>query len=245
MKKRIILFLALALLPALPSLGQTARRINEIKKNYNYLWSEATMETAAAAYQVANEYLQQKVKEYAAEKKIDGDYLIIKNMSSKCDTIHQPRGDMVKVFMYIKKVDIAPAAVVVQNMGTAVPAAPTQVPVATTVPATVEPVAGHGRKLDVAWQQAVIDDLLSAPSFAEARNKLTRMKSEFKIKKYGVPAACSDADAAFWLIGDSAGKVVTVLGPLQGGSRTDFRSLSTGTLTAYKNYDSMWFILSK
>ncbi|MBR0301317.1 MAG: hypothetical protein IJQ93_13520, partial [Bacteroidales bacterium] len=187
-----------------------------------------------------------------AEKKMESQYLTIKNLSSKCDTIRQPRGDMVKVFMYIKKVDIAPAAGVVQNTGTAAPVTPVQLPVPVTDPAPAPapagpsaPAAAPGRKLDVAWQQAVIDDLLSAPSFAEARNKLYRMKSEFKVKRYGVPAACNDSDAAFWLIGGADGKVVTVLGPVQGGSRTDFRTLSTTSLPAYKNHEAMWFILSK
>lgn len=246
MKLRITLLFLVIMLPSIQLAGQSVRRINEIKKNYNYLWAEATMETTDAAYQVANEFLSEKVKDYAVEKKMNGEFLSIKNMSSKCDTIRQPRGDMVKVFIYIKKTDIAPVESVVSVSGKTVSGGQAQTPQAVAEPVAPQPVTPSDRgKLKEVWQQNVIDELLSASSFAEARGKLSRMKAEFKIKKYGVPAACSDASSAFWLIGDAAGKVVTVLGPVSDGGRTDFRTLSTGALTSYKNYDAMWFILSK
>lgn len=38
-------------------------------------------------------------------------------------------------------------------------------------------------KLEVAWQQEVVDKLLSAASYSEARSILTRLKAEFKIKR--------------------------------------------------------------
>lgn len=245
MKLKTTLFLFVILMSSIQLAGQSVRRINEIKKNYNYLWAEATMETTTAAYQVANEYLSQKVKEYAVEKKLDGEFLSIKNMSSKCDTIRQPRGDMVKVFIYIKKTDISPVEGVVSVNGKAPSAGLVQSPASATQNHEPKPEPSESRKLKEPWQQNVIDELLSASSFADARGKLSRMKAEFKIKKYGVPAACSDAAAAFWLIGDSSGKVLTVLGPVKDGERTDFRSLSAGAITSYTNCDAMWFILSK
>ena len=275
MKRIVILFLAL--MTALPSLeAQSVRQMNMIKRSSQYIYSEATMETSDEAYKMAYERLLAEVKNYAQSKKqlSEENNIAIRNISSKCESIEMQRGEMYKVFLYVKKSDIEDAANItilvsdenkekenvvaiggewaLQNDQThytrpvqkekekAVtnPAAEAKV----TTPAPKP--AGTASKLPEAWKQNAIDQLLNAPSFAEARAMMSVMKREYKIKKYGRPAECTDWNAAFWLIGDADGNVVTVLGPEEDG-RTDFKNLVKTSLDDFSGNYAVWFTLSK
>ncbi len=263
----------LAIWPTLDA--QSLRQMNMIKRSSQYIYSEATMATAEEAHQVAYERLLAEIKTYAQGKKqlTDENNIAIRNISSKCESIEMPRGEMFKVFLYVKKSDINEAAnltvlvkdgenasevVSIGNEWTLKPDTVQDLPSEnkeTGKKKTGDPVkvatnvnhsgaADPSLKLNEAWKQKAIDELLNAPSFAEARSLMSVMKREFKIKKYGRPAECADWNGAFWLIGDAEGRVVTVLGPEDDG-RTDFRKLSKTDLNEFSGYDAVWFTLSK
>ncbi len=90
--------------------GQGTKKINSIKRSSQYLYAEATMPTAAEALEVANDLLLIQVKEYAGNKKgFEDKDILIRNISSARDSVQLRRGDMVKVFLYVKKSDIQTA----------------------------------------------------------------------------------------------------------------------------------------
>ena len=274
MMKRLLL-IATMLATVFPIWGQNTKKMNSIKRNPLYLYAEATMETAAEAYDVANDLLLIQVKEYTDSKKAFRDKdVLIRDIQGHQDSLQIRRGEMVKVFLYVKKSNIldvenvtlvgkkstaektetldaektekvtsttATETVTEAEPATVPEAAPDPDPI--TVPAEREAaVEDPSLKLEAAWQQEVVDQLISAESFYKARSVLSRLKSEFKIKKTGPMAACKNPEEVFLLIGkDSA--VVTVLGP-GSTSRTDFKSLSK-TTDNYNGYDKVWFIFSK
>jgi len=282
MMKRL-LFIVTMLTAVVPVWGQNTKKMNSIKRNPLYLYAEATMETASEAYEVANDLLLIEVKEYTDSKKSFRDKdVLIRDIRGHQDSLQIRRGEMVKVFLYVKKSNILDAenvTLVEKNSAAEKAEAPdtekaeipdtnkTEKGTSTTAAETVteaEPSAVHetapapdpitvptereatvenpSLKLESAWQQEVVDQLLSSASYSEARTVLSRLKAEFKIKKTGPMATCKNPEEVFLLIGkDSA--VVTVLGP-GGTSRTDFKSLSK-TSDNYNGYDKIWFTFSK
>ena len=110
----------------------------------------------------------------------------------------------------------------------------------------VEAVPGHedaSLKLQVAWQQNVVDQLLGAESFPAAKALISRMKAEYKIKKTGPLATCKNPAECYMLVGKD-GKVETVLGP-GSSTRTDFRTLTSAPATLPANMDIIWFTFAK
>lgn len=251
--KRILTCLLALLMVATMAWSQGTKKINSIKRSTQYLYAEATMPTAGEAFEVANDLLLIQIKEYAGGKKAFEDKdILIRNINSARDSVQLRRGDMVKVFLYVKKSDIQTADNVTLLAGDSTgkpqePLAPGNVE-KVSLPAQEEKVpeaapAQEGLKLAVAWQQNVVDQLLGAESFSAAKALLSRMKAEYKIKKTGPLASCKNPAESFMLVGQN-GKVATVLGP-GSSARTDFRSLTTvpGALPA--DSEIIWFTFAK
>lgn len=232
------------------------KKINEIKRNTKYLYAEATTKTADESRQVAMELLNTYIEDYvASESKLSSaDKIIIKDVESKSESIQMKRGDMVRVFVYVKKADIIPATdntTVIVNENKTEPVVKekkkkkSDAETVTVPPAQVEPIAGDASlKLEVAWQQAVVDDLLECNTFAEARALLSRLKAEYKVKRHGSPNTCKDSDGSFWMIEGDDGKVAALLGP-GNGQRTNFKTMQPDSLDNYSGSTAVWFTLSK
>lgn len=251
MGKRIVMFL-LAVLTFQAGWSQQSdtKKINSIKRNKQYIYAEATMDTEDAAYQVAEELLTTYINEYIESKKKlnQAGSVIVKDITSKCDKIRMMRGDMFRVFVYVKKSDLIPA----ENALTLVkPEEPA------TEPDSLESlqeeegetfsgeiVRNENLKLNVAWQQAVVDELLTASSLTAAKALLNRLKAEYKIKRYGGYNECKNPADCFWLIADSAGIIQTVLGPGT-NERTNFKTLQYDWLQNHSGSNAIWFTLSK
>lgn len=99
-------------------------------------------------------------------------------------------------------------------------------------------------KLEIAWQQRVIDELLEASSLTEAKAMLNRFKAEFKVKRYGSYNECKNIGESFWLIVENGGPVKTILGP-GADERTNFKTMIKDRLGNYSGYDAIWFTLAK
>lgn len=252
MKKLLIILGIVAM--QFPVFGQNTKKMNSIKRSPMYLYAEATMENAAEAYEVANDLLLIQIREYAAERKaLDGKDIIIKDIQGRQDSLQISRGDMVKVFLYVKKSDIQGVDNVTLVQTAAQPQ--TEAPKgnvlvqSNVVPVNPEPetvstpaASDASLKLETHWQQSVIDQLLSSGGYYNARSLLARLKAEFKIKRFGPMTECKNPSEVFLLVG-KGGSVVTVLGP-GAGSRTDFKELKK-TSDSYDGYDKVWFTFSK
>ena len=105
-----ILAAALSLLLAAGAMAQqsNSKEINKIKRSTAYLYSEATMATQQEAAEVAYELLMKQVEEYIASKRKlnQADNVLIKDIRSKGEALSMMRGEMHRVFVYVKKSDI-------------------------------------------------------------------------------------------------------------------------------------------
>ena len=99
-------------------------------------------------------------------------------------------------------------------------------------------------KLEIAWQQGVIDELLKVTSLTEAKAMLNRFKAEFKVKRYGSYNECRSVGESFWLIIENSGSVKAILGPGI-DKRTNFKTMRKDTLGNYSGDDAIWFTLAK
>ena len=111
--------------------------MNSIKRNSNYLYAESTMPTEKEAFEIASELLYQQVKEYAEGKKsFQNRDILIRDIAQVRDSIQLQRGDMVKVFLYVKKSDIFPMA-----QGNGIPEIPSEMQGGVCIPYHQEPVS--------------------------------------------------------------------------------------------------------
>ena len=277
MKANKTLFtLVVSLLLAVTTFAQesTSKQINKIKRDSDFLYAEATMETAEEALSVARELLMQQVQEYIGEKEklSQAKDVLVKNVNAKSESISMMRGPMFRMFVYVKKSDIEAVknvtaintttnttTVVVEQPVPPVPAPekPVEVveqevvvqveePVAQEV--AVEVVESQGEAVTdtglPAWQQQAISDLLECADATAVKAKLNRMKAEYKVKKYGTPNNCPNANEAFWVFFNTDGSVNTVLGA-GATDRINFRDMQLTTLDKYKGMNALWFNFAK
>ena len=263
--------MAAALLVGFSALAQTtSKQINQIKRSPLYLYAEATMESEAEAQSVAYELLLQQVQEYIASSKSlsAADNVLIKDVKTKGESLSMMRGEMHRVFVYVKKYDIEAVSNTVavnNNTNTAVnlpaqgPTTTTQstpVPTVTETPAPAQPATQQQQQQPATtttgkvespltgWQQMAMVSLLECPDMTSVRAKLNRLKAEYKIKRYGNADNCPSAADAYWAIFDGSGKLVTILGPGT-SQRIDYKNMQYSSLSEYKGMNALWFNLAK
>lgn len=271
--KRVALAAA-ALLMGFSAMAQTtSKQINQIKRSPLYLYAEATMESEEEAQSVAYELLLQQVQEYIASSQMlsAADNVLIKDVKTKGESLSMMRGEMHRVFVYVKKYDIEAVTNTVavnNNTNTAVnlPAQgmtnttqSTSMPTVTETPAPTpkasqtqpqqqqQPAATTTSKVEsplTGWQQMAMVSLLECPDMTSVRAKLNRLKAEYKIKRYGNADNCPSAADAYWAIFDSNGKLVTILGPGT-TQRIDYKNMQYSSLSEYKGMNALWFNLAK
>ena len=102
MKHRIICQ-ALLLLFALTLQAQSSvSDINRIKRDKDYLYGEATLNSKEAALKLAYELLEVEIKNWATQKSADISTVLAKHINDYADTIILPRGNMIRAFAFVK-----------------------------------------------------------------------------------------------------------------------------------------------
>lgn len=246
---RKLILMVLAMFLVAPGFCQesASKNINKIKRNTQYLYAEATMKNPEEAYNTALELLNTYIDEYVQSKRKyeSSENIIIKDIESKSERIQMKRGEMTRVFIYVKKSDIIPAenSTLRENAGKK---EEVQLGQETQTEATdsAAVVSDASLMLSNAWQQEVINQLLECNTIIEAKSLLNRQKTEFRVKKSGTPNSCRNKAECFWVIGDPAGKLVTVLGP-GSSERTNFRTLQPDVLENYTDATAIWFIMAE
>ena len=251
---RRLFALCMAVLLALPALCQESdnKKINKIKRDNQYLYDESTMKDPQEAYESAMVLLNQRIDEYVKTKKKfkSSDNIIIKDIASKSERIQMPRGELTRVFVYVKKSDIIPAenSTMRENAGKKEDPEPEPDKLkseVTPITPAGDVISGDASlRLSTPWQQEVIDQLLACTTLIEAKALLNRQKAEYKVKRIGSRDNCRNAADCFWVVGDAGGSLVTVLGP---GSteRTNFRTLQRDALENFGDATALWFIMAK
>lgn len=117
----------------------------------------------------------------------------------------------------------------------------------TTMP-TKEENEGKNEKVSLTdmpqWQLNAITSLMECSSINDALTRLKRLKSEYKIKKYGAPQQCPSVHNSYWIVFGNDGKVANVLGPGE-SQRVGFKDNNHVTLDQYKGMDAIWFNFAK
>ena len=110
MKKHISLFLTFILMACLSAGAQENQaelksKVNEIKKSPDYIYAEATRETAEEAKSAAEEQLYNNINIWVAqEKKLRGaKQVIVAEAKADYEEYQLQRGNLVRAFLYVKK----------------------------------------------------------------------------------------------------------------------------------------------
>ena len=110
--KKTILLLCMALwmsVSATAQGGDPRTTINQIKKSKAFLYGEATMLDKDAAYELANEILQQEIETWAKDhSKKEADRVVAVDVHQLVDSIVLPRVNMIRVFLYVRKKNLIP-----------------------------------------------------------------------------------------------------------------------------------------
>lgn len=109
MKKILLLSILLSACIVAQALDKSQKAINEIKKNREYLYGEATMPTQEEATSLAYELLQKEIVGWLSDRASRPvESFSVKEVNRLTDTIMMRRADMYRVFAYVKKNSLIP-----------------------------------------------------------------------------------------------------------------------------------------
>ena len=110
--KKLTVCLTLFILSVMNLMAQSiSKQINDIKRSDLYIHAEATAENESKAYELAEELLAKQIEEYVNEQKQlqKAPNVIVKDVAGKAEKLQMARGEMMRMFLYVKKSDIIPA----------------------------------------------------------------------------------------------------------------------------------------
>lgn len=259
-----------------PSKVPPAKQINNIKRTNEYVWAEATAESVPEAFEAANISLVQYISKYVEEtgNLQKADLVVLKDKAAKCERIELQRGDMYKVFVYVKKEDIIPA----QNVETitkaqwqAVAGVSSQdVPRHTSLKEPTE--EQHTKKMSTPsdsrssameqpntpnpiidlspdnlkdWQEQLISELSTYESVQDVALYIDKNMAKGKIVRMGTASdPMRDPAKAFIATYDNNGKVTALYGKAISGKRYNYSKSSLESAEKYKTSKYVWFTLS-
>ena len=99
-------------------------------------------------------------------------------------------------------------------------------------------------EISKAWRREIVKKLLEATDIADANYKLARMKTEYKVKKYGPFAECRNPDNSWLVIFDSTGQIKALLGP-KTEARPDYLTRTYKSISDYSGMYALWFVFAK
>ena len=103
MKKRIICILSIMMFVSALWAQKSISDINRLKRDKDYLYGEATLDTKEAALNLAYELLEVEIKNWALNKNEKISSVLASKVYDYADTIVLKRYNMVRAFAYVKK----------------------------------------------------------------------------------------------------------------------------------------------
>lgn len=212
MKRMLLTYIFISL--AMLTCGQTDTglkdKINSIKKSSKYVYAEVTQYDKKEAYDMAQDILYQRINEYLAKERKKRSTSTKFESNKKYDIVDLAisRGDMFRVFLYVKKEDLfSPENEYAQrNLDR-------------------EPVAN-----DV--EREVIDELLVLNNFAAMKQRLPELKNEGKILSYKKYSELDNPEQYYLIVFDKQGKILAVL--TKGGKRKNIKTSGYDAISNYK-----------
>lgn len=268
MVRKIFLFLVAIFLPHLFTVAMAqesespSKTINKIKRDGSYVYAEATAKTRDEAVEAARQLLLVEISQYVAtKKKFSGaGQVLIKDMRTESQSIEMPRGDMTRIFLYVKKSDlIAAETVETVNQTTLTAITPRPEPKKVKeekkeAPASkeevAEPVSHNVLTVEDSslkdWQKNLIRDVMDKQDFHKVKMTLNKYKSQYKVKRLGSnETSCPNPREAFYIVFGDGGNIIQFISADTGSGRIDYVSgkpADTGDMGTKKH---VWFTLSK
>lgn len=269
MKRTITLMVTLILTFTLTALTTWAQSsisdINRLKRDKDYLYGEATLDSKDAALKLAYELLEVEIKNWALSKNQKISSVLASKVYDYADTIVLKRHNMVRAFAYVKKSNLKtvkgknfkvevekdaplskpldeeetePAEEPQQETAAAAKAEPAK-PVAEESELKMEPMAPQVPSTE----QRVLEELKPVTSFYDLEKKMKPMKAAGDITDYGKYSTMTDPGDCYLIIYDQQAVVKAIL-----GKGTNVRkNLKTGLDDSEKNYHgcgAIWFKVS-
>lgn len=266
MKMKTLCLLAAMMLTSAMWAQNTISDINRLKRDKDYLYGEATLDTKEAALKLAYELLEVEIKNWAINKDQKISSVLASKVYDYADTIVLKRHNMVRAFAYVKKSNLK--AVKGKNFKVEVnrdeslskPLSEETEPAkeeakAESVPATkiepAQPLEEAGKELamepmvpttpaEPIVAERVLEELKAVTSFYDLEKKMKPMKAAGDITDYGKYATMSDPENCYLIIYDQQAAVKALLGK----GKDVRKNLKTGLDDSEKNYHgcgAIWF----
>lgn len=261
-----------ALIISIPAWADaTQRQINDLRRNPDYFFAEATGASRDAAIAQADLLLAGYINAYLKDNGLQGS--ADASQITGVEHIAVAKGAETKAYAYTQRRNYIPDwttpdyAAITQGQkpatlkGGATPVAPKKeicepepvaevfepAPKAETVAPAVQPREessddATSQKLKP-YQQTVLMELMSAGSPTRAYQKMQKLQSESLIKRFGKYADCQDFANSFWLIGTKS-DIIALLGTGK-NERRDYVSAQPSSLERFLGSDgqyiAIWF----
>lgn len=230
-----------------------SKQMNELKRSGDYVYAEATASTEADAKAACADLLKIEItKELSGND--DKSQQIIKDVSDfNIEYLTQPRGELVRVFGYVKKSDIGAESSAKETVAQETTVAqPTVSQPTATQPVVAEPATQADIQLNTAdqglakWQIDMIQTVAEQPTKMKAKSVLNRYKNQNKVKRLGDNTAANPRPAdTFYIYYGADGAPVALLSPGSGDARYDFFTGATANASQYSGLEHLWFQISK
>lgn len=255
--KRKILFIVSLLCAVLVVLAMDKQQeqVNEIKKNREYLYGEATMPTQEEATSLAYELLQQEVLKWATDR-VSRPFkdMSPKEINQKAEVIELRRADMFRIFAYVKKSDLVPmfydqGIIFFDSLDVGkIPNPQQEVPEVKRVLKTDSLVNDKVKQQIVQHffvsKNDALEKIKKARTFFELKTILPPLKEEGCIVDYGKYATAEKPEECYLIIYDIAGNIKALLG--KGDKmRPNLQTGKDETLQNYRGCGAIWFQLKE
>lgn len=230
-----------------------SKQIINIKRTNEYFWAEASAMSVQEAFDVANISLVQHVSNYILDsntsKKTDFD--LLKNKAAKCESIEIQRGDMYRVFVYIKKTDILQTNYIetlenerLKTDVTTVERKQKSDSTSVNNDSTSNLSRSDNPENLKEWQMKLINDLVVCESLHDIVLYLQKNMATGKITRMGTNNDnVRNADKTFFITYDDSDKVTALYGRIVNNKRFNYVDFSEYSTDKYRNSKYLWFTI--
>ena len=219
MKKHISLFLTFILMACLSAGAQENQaelksKVNEIKKSPDYIYAEATRETAEEAKSAAEEQLYNNINIWVAhEKDLRGaKQVVVAQTKSDYEEYQLQRGNMTRVFLYVKKCDIiAGDNVCVQDVNPLKEGEAKDDQVQQPEQTDQQPIADPQPATPAVEISPLVKELANIATIQVFGTRLKELKAQGKVGVYGKYKELPDPDNCLLVVYNRQGTIEAVL----------------------------------
>ena len=220
----------------------TAKRINEVKRDVNYLYAEATTKTAEEAILAAKSILEVKVGDWVrATHSGEGIEVCIAKAKEQTFEVQTRRGDYYRAFVYVKKSDILPISNKSEVVVFQVDTVSSEKPLITPQEAISEeaPIVEAAQALTLTQEE---QKMTAITSFYDIEPYVKNLKAIGKLKAYGKYATMPTGSNCHLFVYDRQGNIIATLRKSP-DRQYNLRTLKEDNIKNYINCGAIWLQL--